>query len=234
MAGSWISPVAAGVLATLLGLVELASARKKALSHRALHWILLRLLIDGATAALAYAVLITAFEGLKWFKGAWPVVVAGLAGPALLRSQLALLGSGEESRTYGPANVYRRVQKVVDEAIDEIGSVAQSEWVNRKVLPSIRILSLTDMMHRADSYLNSLDRLTTEKYKEEITFIKVTIAEQATSEDAKRRAIVQRLLDGGSRRFVRSLMKDCQPRRTLRFLRRQTSPGDVVNRAEKS
>src|SRR6266545_6493323 len=166
MGGGWIAPVAAGVLATLLGLVELASARKKGLSYRALHWILLRLLIDGATGALAYAVLVTAFEGLKWFKGAWPVVVDGLAGPALLRSQLALLGSGESSPAYGPANVYRRVQKEVDRNIDEFGSIAQSRWVNSKVLPTTRALSLDEIMNRTDSYLSSLDRLTTEQYVE--------------------------------------------------------------------
>jgi hypothetical protein len=206
----WIAPVAAAVLAAVLGLIELASARKKPLSFRALHWLVLRLLIDGATAALAYAVLVSAFEGLKWFRGAWPVVVAGLAGPALLRSQLSLIGSGEESRAYGPANVHRRVQRLVDHAIDDIGSVAQSRWIHRKVLPAISGTSLNEIRNRTEVYLKSLDRLTTAQYTKHMDFIDATVAEAGTSEDAKRRAVVQRLLDSGSQRFVRSLMKECR------------------------
>lgn len=201
--GSWLS----GGLAALLSLIELQNARRKPPCLRACHWVIVRLAFDAGTAMLAYSALTAALSGLSWFTGPWPIVVAGLAGPALLRSQLALLGSGQESNTYGPANVYKRIQRSIDRTIDDIGSVTQSEWVTRKAVPAMRVLDLSEIRAQVTVYVKSVEDLAPRKRDERIAWIEATVLDSSTDHDQKIEAIVQYLIDNGGRRLVRTMVR---------------------------
>lgn len=200
---AWLS----GGLASLLSLVELANARRKSICLRATPLVAIRLAFEFGTGILAYSLLVLAFEGLKWFTGPWPVVIAGLAGPALLRSQLALIGSGQESAAYGPANIYRKFQGILDRWIDDVSSVVQSDWIVSKATPAIKSIPLASVQDRAVTYIKGLDSLPERDRIKRIKWIKDTTADRLVSEDDKYTTIIQYLLDNGGRRLVRSMAR---------------------------
>ncbi len=109
----WIGPILAGLLAAALSFIELVAGRRRTPTWKAAHWIAIGLLFDVAAGSLAYSILLLAFGDVKWFTGFWPILIAGLAGPALLRSQLALFGSGQEASYLGPAVVFGSLQKAI-------------------------------------------------------------------------------------------------------------------------
>ncbi|MBF9134773.1 hypothetical protein I0C86_38485 [Plantactinospora sp. S1510] len=195
-------------MAAAIALVEILTWRRKPATLRALHWIAFKLAMDGATAATAHAALVAALSGLSWFHGVWPPLVAGLAGSALLRSQLALLGSGQEAAYYGPANAYVRLQKRINQAIDDICAVTQTEWVTDKIMPKLRQIPLSRVEEQATTYLRALDRITEEQCEEQLSYIRSVVNDLDTKDDDKYRAVIQRLLDTGGRRFVKSLGKE--------------------------
>src|SRR4051794_15299743 len=100
----WLVDVAAAVLAAIFYGIELRVALSKPLSLSGFPWVLLRLSFDAGTAVIACELLRAAFGNLAWFTPTWQVIIAALTGPALLRSQLAVIGSGQEDAYYGPAS----------------------------------------------------------------------------------------------------------------------------------
>src|SRR3954451_24568471 len=112
----------AAVLAAAFYSIELRVSLSKPVSLRGLPWIFLRLTFDGATAAIVCELLRASFGTLTWFTPVWQISIAALAGPALLRSQLAVIGSGQEDSYYGPANAYGRLRRWLDEAVDGAGA----------------------------------------------------------------------------------------------------------------
>jgi hypothetical protein len=148
--------ILAAALAGGLSLCELFNASRKPPAVRAYGWILVLFGFDAASELFSYAVLVEALKGLTWFVGPWPVLVAGFCGPALLRSQLALLGSGQESSHYGPAVRYRRVQKQIEVRIDRLGAAAQSDWV-AKAVPQIARIDLDELGLRVINYVKALE-----------------------------------------------------------------------------
>ena len=145
----------AGILAGFLALCELFNASRKPPAIRAIGWILVLFLFDGGSALIIFALLKDAFKNLSWFTGPWPVIIAGLSGPALLRSQLALLGSGQESTYYGPANRYRRIQQGIERRIDQLGADAQSDWITR-CMSYILEVSMDDFSLKVNLFIKSL------------------------------------------------------------------------------
>lgn len=203
----WFPPTAAGLLSALLGFVELAAGRRKPLSVRAWHWILGRLTIDGFTGAVSYGILNSALQGLDWFEGPIPVVVAALAGPAVLRSRLSLISVGTGDRTIG-INAHARLLRLIDDQIDDIGAEAQARW-RRETAQALAVLPLAEIAERADAYLRNLDRLR-KTYQDEHEWLEATVAEDSTPEETRRDAIIQRLLDIGGRRFLERLARECR------------------------
>jgi hypothetical protein len=165
-----------------------------------------RLATDGFSSASAYAVLLLVFRGLEWFSPFWDIAVAALIGPTLLRAQLSLIGSGDE-RSVGPAVVFRRFQKIIDENIDDIGAVAQSKWINAKVLPALEQVAIDDFHDQIVDYLNSLDRLNAKDRHEEFSLLSEIVSDTTITDKLKRRIIVTRLLDRRCQRFVRQMVK---------------------------
>lgn len=205
MSAAW--PWLAALLSAGVAFLELHVQKRKPLSWRATHWILLRLAADGVAGYLAYTLLEFAFGDLDWFGNIWSALVAGLIGPALLRSQLSLIGSGDETSA-GPAVVFRRLQRYADEAVDDIGANAQSKWIHSKVLPVLdRPGSLDYLVGRADDYLAQLDR-----FDQVVRAAKREQIQQVAVDDStdgeKSRVIVQILLDLKCQRAVRSIVAD--------------------------
>ncbi|WP_157250827.1 hypothetical protein [Nonomuraea typhae] len=207
MGWTWIPHVSAAGLAIILSGVELFAARRKPPSIKAAHWICYRFACDGSTAVLAFVLLGAALEGLKWFTGPWPVLLAGLVGPALLRSQLAILGSGSENSYYGPAKVYARLQGYINQQIDDIGSVEQSRWVRRCAVPQLCKVPLSEVRECVVTYLNGLDRMSAAERKKTIAALDGTVDDPNFSHQEKVGAIVALLIDVGGRRQVKMLMK---------------------------
>jgi hypothetical protein len=206
-----ITALFSGGIAAILSLIELVNARRSPPCIRACHWITIRLAVDSGAAMLAYGVLISVFAGLSWFTGAWPMVVAGLAGPALLRSQLALLGSGQESSTYGPANVYKRAQKLIDDNIGEIGRIAQSEWVNYKAAPAIGGLDFEDTCKIAKLFIEETNKITRpSERKRRIDALDGVMSDGNLSNERKCRYIIQNLVDSGGIRLARALVRQAK------------------------
>jgi hypothetical protein len=203
---AWYYPVIAGAGGCLISFTELNAVKRKRLALKASPWIASRLATDGSSSASAYAVLLLVFKGLEWFSPIWAAGVAILIGPTLLRAQLSLIGSGDE-RSVGPATAFRRIQKIIDDNIDDIGAVAQSKWINKKVLPSIDKVGIDDLYNQVADYVNSLDRFSDQEKSDELEFFQRTISDTSITDRVKRRVMVTRLLDRRCVRFVRQLTK---------------------------
>ena len=186
--------------------MELINARRRPPSFRATHWILGRLAFDAGTAMLAYPILTAALAGLTWFTGALPIVAAGFAGPAFLRSQLALLGSGQESSTYGPANVYKRIQKQIDDNISEIGLIAQSDWVLDKV-SLILLLDFEETCKRIMEHIETTNKINPSERKKRRQLIDDAFGDATLSSEKKIQSVTQCLVDAGGIRLARSLVR---------------------------
>jgi hypothetical protein len=206
---AWYYPLIAGAGGCAIAFIELNSVKRKRLAMKACPWIACRLATDGFSSASAYAVLLLVFKGLEWFSPIWAAGVAILVGPAMLRAQLSLIGSGDE-RSFGPATAFRRIQKVIDDNIDDIGAVAQSRWINIKVLPSIEKMGLDDFRDQIAYYLNSLDRFSDDEKQRELEFLEGTISDTNSTDKIKRRIMITRLLDRRCVRFVRQLANNAQ------------------------
>jgi hypothetical protein len=204
-AGHWLLLILAGGLAAALCLIELLSSLKKPLSRHAWRWVTLRLFFEGGWGAIAYVVLTTT-PGLAGISVWIRAILAGFTGSAILRLQLAVNGKGR-SRAVGPGAAYQHLCRAVDANIDDIGGVAQSRWITDRVLPALQYLSVVTVVEQTETYLNNLNRISDSKRQAINKFIHDTAEEQSTSDDQKRRVLVQRIIDEGGRRFIQSLIK---------------------------
>jgi hypothetical protein len=193
-------------LAAALCLIELLSSLQKPLSRHAWFWVALRLVFEGGWGAIAYAVFATT-PGLTGISQWIRAILAGFTGSAILRLQLAVSGKGR-SRGIGPGVVYQNFCRKVDANIDDIGGVAQSNWITYRVLPTLQYLSVAAVVEQTETYLNNLSRLTDRQRQAITTFIHDTASEDSTSDQQKRRALVQRVIDEGGTRFIKSLVKE--------------------------
>jgi len=196
----------AGGLAGILAVTELFNAGRKAPCLRACPLLLILFGFDAASAMLAHAVLLEALKGLSWFTGVWPALVAGLCGPAILRSQLSLLGSGQESSFYGPANRYRRLQVYVEGAIDDITSSVQANWIATKAMPAIRHVSLDELRTQTENYVKGLGRLGDDARRKLLEQLQDLFLDPVADEPEKIKGVVQLLVDNNGRRLVKLLM----------------------------
>jgi hypothetical protein len=103
--------------------------------------------------------------------------------------------------------VYGKLQSTLDSAIDDIGSVSQSDWIRQVALPSIRKLPLAEVESQACIYFRGLDRLEERERKKQVGFIESTACDSDTEEGDRYLLIVQHLLDNGGRRLVKSLVR---------------------------
>lgn len=194
------------MLSGVLAIVELLFARRKPPAFRACSWIFALFALDAGAAMIMFALLSELFKGLTWFNGAWQVLLSGLCGSALLRSQLSLLGSGLEDSCYGPATRYRRIQQGIEKRIDQIGADAQSDRVAKAVECVLRI-EISELHVRITSYIKALDFIDDAAKDELISYFDETLTDYRLSKEDKYRAVVQKLMDCDCRQCVSGLVR---------------------------
>lgn len=201
------SAIYAGLLAGAVAMGELFNASRKPPALRAVGWILVLFGFDAGSGLIAFALLGELFKGLSWFTGPWPVIISGLCAPALLRSQLALIGSGQESSYYGPANRYRQIQHGIEFRIDQVGADAQSDWIAKR-MAYILVVSIDEFGTKVTLFIKSLGNSFGEDQREELlSYVEETLLDGALDDASKRRAIVQKLIDSGCRQCVKGLVR---------------------------
>jgi hypothetical protein len=182
-------------------------------------WVLARLVVHGGTAAVAYGLLVAIFRGTDWYKGIFPVLVAGLCAPAIFRAQLALIGSGQESLADNPATRYRRILGWIDDRIVEGSLVAESSWVIYRALPAIVKLPVLSLYDHSKLYVSGTRRLKPKAKTEAITFLDATISEGSVDSE-KCKVIVYWLLEIGARDLVAQMMREAAEKRRRSWHRR--------------
>jgi hypothetical protein len=190
--------------------MEVVGQRRRYIYPRVYGWVLLRLLAHAGTAALAYGVLTLVFNGTKWFIEPYPMIVAGLCGPFIVRSQLAVLGSGQETTTSGPAARYRRILGWIDMQILEVIVISESIWVVQKAVPQALKVPMPDVHDHIKMYLTKTSRLTPAKRKKELEFLQQTLADPNITESDKVKVLVYRLLELDARGLVARIMRSAK------------------------
>ncbi|MFC5828748.1 hypothetical protein [Nonomuraea insulae] len=201
-----VSALLAGALSGVLCLCEIFNASRKPPAVRACGWLLVLFGFDFAAGLLSYAILVETLKGLTWFVGLWPIFLAGLCGSALLRSQLALLGSGQEASYHGPAVRYRRLQKQIELKIDRLGAAAQSDWV-AKAVPQVERIGVNELDLRVSNYVKALEGIEEKQRQDMLDYFQQTLTDATITDSQKCRYVVQKLVDNECRPCVRSLLR---------------------------
>lgn len=196
----------AAALAAFLAVLELGNATRKPPAFRAGGWILVLCGFDASSGLIAHALLLEVLKGLAWFGGVWPALMAGLCGPALLRAQLALLGSGQESVQYGPAVRYNSIRKQVMWRIDQLGAGAQTAWVV-KAIPKVTSLGLIEFETTVTTFIRALGEIGEAERDRLLNYVGEVFKDPALEDSAKERQIIQWLLDKNFRQCIEILMR---------------------------
>ena len=150
----------------------------------------------------------SAYSDQGWFTGVVQIIISGVAGPAFLRSQVAIPGPGGSVRELGLQRPYGNVRSALDAKIDCIGAVSESRWIQCTVLPTLNRLSLEYLAERSEYYVRSLDQLDQDKRDKSICLVRALAADADADDGARRHALLQYLLDNGGRSVVKSLCRE--------------------------
>ncbi|MGV9296609.1 hypothetical protein [Amycolatopsis sp. NPDC003676] len=210
MSGTMIGFLSAGSLSAAVTVIELNSSLTKPLAYRRsgiLGWLSARVGLDLLATLVAFVVVLPLVDRTgTWSGGLGGGIVAGLGGPVLLRVQLATRKSGKEHSALGLGRHYGRLRKIIDEALDDHGAVAQSAWLTTVVMPKIVLLPLAEIEKFTCNYIRSADRFTDRDKDKHLKAISTACADQATDEDERKRVIAQHMLDIGGRRIVTEMI----------------------------
>jgi hypothetical protein len=193
----------AALLAALLSFLELELSWRKRPAPNAILWLLVLFGFDGASGLFGYWLLGLAFPGLDWLTEPWRVLVAGLVGPALLRSQLALLGSGQEDSYFGPANRVGRLRKGLIDKADDLSAASQSRWASKRAA-RVMAIGLTEFRFQVETYVDGRDGLSSPVKDDIKDYIETVCADGQASDQQKCRSIIVKLLNSGCRAVVSS------------------------------
>jgi len=196
----------AAILAAFISAVELAVWLRKVPPFRSTPWIIILLGFDAAAGLFAFWLLGILWAGTEWLNDYWKILIAGLIGPAILRAQLALIGSGQEDTTFGPANRVGRLRKGVLSQIDDLSAAAQSRWASKKT-PKILACGLAEFRFQLETYLHGREDMDAEIKAEILMFVEEVCSDQGTNDDQKCRAIVIKLLNRRCRAIVQSVSR---------------------------
>lgn len=143
----------------------------------------------------------------------WHVVVAGVLAPAVIRTrtpdELGFLG---RKRFLGPI---REIQEGSESAMEEIRRESQRTWLN-EALDKVSEVSVEEVRNWAVQYLGGVDR-----YREKVNLAWATAAEDSSTEEKRKRVILQVLFDAGSARGVRKLLDHVRSASPAPLLRRR-------------
>jgi hypothetical protein len=88
------------------------------------------MLIEGGVGYLAFPIVVGFMSGSAWFGAEWGVLVSGVFGSAIIRTQLTWLGSGQESHSKGVANWYQKIYVPIDSQIVELDMRSRERWID--------------------------------------------------------------------------------------------------------
>ncbi|MGW4521130.1 hypothetical protein [Amycolatopsis sp. NPDC004378] len=203
--------LSAGVLSVAVTSIELNSSLTKPLAYRRpniLGWLAARVGLDLVAAVLVLVLVLPLLDRPgTWSAGFVGGIVAGLSGPVLLRAQLATLKSGKEHTALGLGQRYRELRKIIDEALDDHGAVAQSSWLTTVVMPKIGELPLGEIERFTCNYIRGVDRFSERDKKNHLNAIEAACADTRTQESERKRVIVQNMLDIGGRRIIAEMIR---------------------------
>jgi hypothetical protein len=205
----WVGPVASALLAAAISLIEIVGQERVHIYRSVLGWVTLRLTVHGGTAAVAYGLLIIIFKGTdwdQWYFGIIPIMLAGLCSTAVVRAQLAVFGSGQESAADNPATRFRIILGWIDDKIIDGCLIAETGWVSAVVI-EVQKLPTSNICDRSKMYINSTRRLKVSQKKESIKFIDDTMIDSSPDAD-KCQAIVTHLLSIRARGLVAQMIKE--------------------------
>jgi hypothetical protein len=146
-----LAALSAGLVAAGLSLIEVASSRV-GLAPRATHWVLVRLLIDGALGFTAYFPVSAAAS--TTLPSAIVILLSGAAGTSALRSYCVRVGKGAGARQVGLVATYEKVRAFTDSKISAAVALAKTSWIRQKAEPALRHMSCTEVMNDVCSYLD--------------------------------------------------------------------------------
>lgn len=195
--------VYAAVAAATVSLIELEVARRARPTLKAVGLLLVLLAFDGAAGLFGYWVLGITFGSLDWWNVGWQILTAGLVGPAILRAQLALLGSGQEDAVYGPGNRFGRIRKDLVDDIENLSSAAQSRWASRRT-DQVMAVGLQDFVFQVTAYVNARTSLAREVRLNIISYMDTQMKDAASSDRDKCQAIILKLLECDCRAVISS------------------------------
>jgi hypothetical protein len=164
------------------------------------------MVVDGGAGSVAVPLVRSAFGRVEWFNVVWIALLSGLCGPALLRSQLALMGSGDEDPYWGPATVYRRVQKTFEDRIDQINAASDRKWVD-EIQPSLKHMPPDDLVRELSVYFERLKSMKDSQRRAAAKYFKSILTEQETTDEEKRRLIVVKVIDLRGQQCVKDMLK---------------------------
>lgn len=169
-------------------------------------WWLARLVVEfgvGAAAIGLFRLTDAAFadELLGW-------IVAGSAGPAIVRFRFIDFGVGQDSRPVGLATLYEPLRAFIEGQLDDASANKQSEWVNEMLLPTLEAKNVKahDLGQQLNDYYAGLERLSTTDRIGEQQFVSDTLSGEG-SEAVKRETLVRRAIEVDSYRVLRRLQK---------------------------
>jgi hypothetical protein len=201
----------AAIIAGIMSLCLLVASHRKRLSGRAWFYILLRMSVDGSSAIPAYPVVANSYPQFTFLhEPVAQVLLAALIGPGFLRSQVTIVDrrSPRGVRAVGPAVKFNEFLTWIDRSIDQISSVAQTRWMNTKVVPVLGRYTVSQLHDEAKQYLNGLDRIEPKALKGSLDYVeKVAKDADGEGDEQAKRAILQHLLDNSGRRLVEDLVR---------------------------
>jgi hypothetical protein len=216
----WVGPVASALLAAVISLIEIVGQEHVHVYRSVCGWVAFRLTVHGGSAAVAYGLLIIIFKGTdwdQWYFGIIPIMLAGLCAPAIVRAQLAVFGSGQESATDNPATRFRVILGWIDDKIIDGCLIAETGWVSRAFL-EVQNLPTPNICDRSKMYITSTRRLKVSQKKESLKFLDDTMADSSTDAD-KCQAIVTHLLSIRARGLVVQMIKEASGKKTRKTRR---------------
>ncbi|GGM04645.1 hypothetical protein [Nakamurella endophytica] len=201
--------LAAAIASTIgagLSAIEATNALRQIPPLNAVIWLVVLSCFDAAGSLVAFALLNEAFGEVEWFTAPIAVMAAGLSGPALLRAQLALIGSGQEAAYWGPANRYRNLRARLESRIADNIAVSKSSWMTNKAMPCIAFVLLFELSTQVHTYLNNSDSLLPDDRARLELYLMETINGNARGLD-KKRAIAQYLDDNGCYSCLKAVVR---------------------------
>jgi len=120
---------------------------------------------------------------------------------------------GREGKRLGVGDRYQKWLKVVTDEITDISSAGQSKWLWNRVIPRLEVFGMEALKNRSVTYLHARQQagqLTGRQVTEYESYIDRIIQDPKATEDAKRAALMQAMIDRGGRRFVAGLARSAR------------------------